>query len=74
MMVGIRVNRIECDELWSYVGHKRNRRKAPRRSRQSKAINTLTSLWPLPKAIIGYRTGKRTSETTDVSFGTCASA
>jgi hypothetical protein len=27
MMVGIRVHRIECDELWSYVGHKRNPQK-----------------------------------------------
>lgn len=24
MMVGLRVHRIECDELWAYVGHKRN--------------------------------------------------
>jgi hypothetical protein len=23
MMVGLRVHRIECDELWAYVGHKR---------------------------------------------------
>ena len=27
MMVGIRVNRIECDELWAYVGHKQNPQK-----------------------------------------------
>ena len=24
MMVGLRVHRIECDELWAYVGHKRD--------------------------------------------------
>lgn len=30
MMVGVRVNRVECDELWSYVGHKRNPQKGPR--------------------------------------------
>src|ERR1700731_2178598 len=27
MMVGLRVQRIECDELWAYVGHKRNPQK-----------------------------------------------
>jgi hypothetical protein len=27
MMVGVRVNRIECDELRAYVGHKRNPQK-----------------------------------------------
>ena len=32
MMVGLRVHRIECDELWAYVGHKRNPQKSkPRR-------------------------------------------
>ena len=33
MMVGIRVSRIECDELWAYVGHKRNPQKG--RARQT---------------------------------------
>jgi hypothetical protein len=33
LMVGLRVHRIECDELWAYVGHKRNPQKSkPRRS------------------------------------------
>ena len=27
LMVGLRVHRIECDELWAYVGHKRNPQK-----------------------------------------------
>jgi hypothetical protein len=32
MMVGLRIHRIECDELWAYVGHKRNPQKSrPRR-------------------------------------------
>ena len=36
MMVGLHVHRIECDELWAYVGHKRNpQRGKPRRSRPS---------------------------------------
>jgi hypothetical protein len=33
MMVGLRVHRVECDELWAYVGHKRNPQKSkPRKS------------------------------------------
>jgi hypothetical protein len=28
MMVGLRVHRIEYDELWAYVGHKRNPQKS----------------------------------------------
>src|ERR1700733_3927073 len=31
MMVGLHVHRIECDELWAYVGHKRNPKKHPKR-------------------------------------------
>ena len=32
MMVGLHVHRIECDELWAYVGHKRNPQKGPKRA------------------------------------------
>src|SRR5579872_5626433 len=31
MMVGLHVQRIECDELWAYVGHKRNPQGGPKR-------------------------------------------
>src|SRR5271155_1621147 len=67
MMVGVRVNRIECDELWSFVGHKRNPQKelarplSPERGDQY----TYVALASSTRAIIGYCTGKRTPETTD---------
>jgi len=69
MMVGIRVNRIECDELWSYVGHKRN----PQNPKTAKARPlpvkgdqyTYIALAASTRAIIAYRTGKRDGTTTD---------
>src|ERR1700733_8974677 len=66
MMVGLRVQRIECDELWAYVGHKRNPQKgaalpSPVRGDQY----TYVALASSTRAIIGYLTGKRTTETTD---------
>jgi len=66
MMVGIRVNRIECDELWSFVAHKRNPQKGPARQSPVKGDQyTYVALGSATRAIIGYRTGKRTTETTD---------
>ena len=66
MMVGIRTNRIECDELWAYVGHKRNPQKSkPRRSPAFGDQYTYVALASSTRAIIGYRTGKRDSATTD---------
>src|ERR1700733_9684638 len=60
MMVGLRVHRIECDELWAYVGHKRNPQKSkPRRSPAFGDQYTYVAL------AIGYRTGKRDGGTTD---------
>lgn len=49
MMVGLRVHRIECDELWAYVGHQRNPQKGARAWRTK---------------ILTYRTGKRTATMT----------
>ena len=68
MMVGIRVNRIECDELWAFVGHKRNPQKGgPVRPSPVKGDQyTYVALAASTRAIIAYRTGKRTPETTDV--------
>lgn len=37
MMAGLRVHRIECDELWAYVGHKRN----PQKGRPSRPSSEL---------------------------------
>src|SRR5580693_8681674 len=66
MMVGLRVHRIECDELWAYVGHKRNPQKSkPRRSPSFGDQYTYVALASSTRAIIGYRTGKRDSATTD---------
>ena len=67
MMVGLRVHRIECDELWAYVGHKRNPQAGPKR-RPSPVMGdqyTYVALASSTRAIIGYRTGKRDSATTD---------
>ncbi len=67
MMVGLRVHRIECDELWAYVGHKRNPQHG-RRVRPSPVVGdqyTYIALASSTRAIIGYRTGKRDSATTD---------
>lgn len=66
MMVGLHVHRIECDELWAYVGMKRN----PQKRKQSRSSlvgdqYTYVALASATRAIIGYRTGKRDTATTD---------
>jgi IS1 family transposase len=64
--IGLRLNRIECDELWSYVGHKRNPQKGPvRPSPVTGDQYTYIALGASSRAIIGYLTGKRTTEATD---------
>jgi IS1 family transposase len=66
MMVGIRVNRIECDELWSFVQRKRRWQEKP--STDSPVTGdqyTYIALGASSRAIIAYQTGKRTTETTD---------
>ena len=66
MMVGLHVHRIECDELWAYVGHKRNPQKGkPRQSPVFGDQYTYVALASSTRAIIGYRTGKRDGATTD---------
>jgi IS1 family transposase len=66
LMVGLRVHRIECDELWAYVGHKRNPQKGPALPSPVKGDQyTYIALASSTRAIIGYLTGKRTTETTD---------
>ena len=66
MMVGLHVHRIECDELWAYVAHKRNPQdRKPSRSPVKGDQYTYVALASATRAIIGYRTGKRTSDTTD---------
>jgi hypothetical protein len=66
IMVGIRTNRIECDEMWAYVGHKRNPQKGPARPSPVRGDQyTYVALASSTRAILAYRTGKRTTETTD---------
>jgi IS1 family transposase len=66
MMVGLRVHRIECDELWSFVGMKRNPQdRKPSRSPVEGDQYTYVALASSTRAIIGYLTGKRSSENTD---------
>ena len=75
MMVGLHVHRIECDELWAYVGHKRNPQKGkPRQSPVFGDQYTYVALASSTRAIIGYRTGKRTARPRTILFRTCASA
>ncbi|SRR5579871_3008890 len=63
-MVGIRVARIELDELWSFVGKKQKRVK--RHEAFSKGDQyVFTALASTQKAIISYRIGKRDGANTD---------
>jgi hypothetical protein len=65
MMVGVHVNRIECDELWSFVQRKRRQHEKPR---PDVAVTgdqyTYVALGASSRAIISYRTGKRDGATT----------
>src|ERR1700683_5551535 len=57
MMVGLRVNRVECDELWAYVGHKRNPQKGPARvSPVTGDQYTYVALASSTRAILASRT------------------
>ena len=63
-MVGVRVNRIELDEIWSFVGKKQKRVK--RHEAFSKGDQyTFVALAGTQKAIISYRIGKRDGANTD---------
>jgi IS1 family transposase len=64
MMVGLRVGRIETDELWAYVGKKQKqvtRADSPVKGDQY----TFIALASSAKAIIAYHTGKRDSDNCD---------
>ena len=67
MFVGIRTTRLELDELWSYVGRKRRYREPrggigddPRGDQY-----TFVGMSSSTRAIIAYRTGRRTEATTE---------
>jgi IS1 family transposase len=64
MMVGVRVNRIELDELWSFVGKKQKR--VQRHELFAKGDQyVFIGMAGTQKAIISYRVGKRDGDTTD---------
>jgi IS1 family transposase len=63
-MVGVRVARIELDEVWSFVGKKQKRVK--RHEAFAKGDQYVyTALASTQKAIISYRIGKRDGSNTD---------
>lgn len=62
MFVGLRVGRLELDELWSYVGKKQ--RNAKRHETEKGDQWTYVALASSSRAIVSYRTGKRDSANT----------
>src|SRR5437660_7372101 len=64
MMVGIRVNRLELDEMWSFVGKKQKHVK--RKEIEAKGDQyVFVGMAGSQKAIIAYHVGKRDSDNTD---------
>lgn len=62
-MVGIRTGRLELDELWSFVGKKQKRAASHETTKGDQY--TFIALASSSRAIVGYLTGKRSSENTD---------
>ena len=63
-MVGVRVARIELDEVWSFVG-KKQKRVRPHEAFAKGDQYVFTALASTQKAIISYRIGKRDGSNTD---------
>ncbi len=64
MMVGLRVSRLELDELWAFVG-KKQKRVTPKDKAVKGDQYTFVGLAASSRAIVSYRTGKRSDATTD---------
>jgi IS1 family transposase len=64
LMRDLQVNRIELDEIWAYVG-KKQKLVTPDDSDMVGDQYTFIALAGAAKAIITYRTGKRTSKNTE---------
>jgi IS1 family transposase len=64
MMVGLRVSRLELDELWAFVG-KKQKRVTPKDIAVKGDQYTFVGLAASTRAIVSYRTGKRSDATTD---------
>ena len=67
IMVGLRVGRIEMDELWAFVGKKQRHLKRTDSSEKGDQY-TFIALASSSRAIIGYRTGKRQGDNTTDQF------
>lgn len=66
MMVGVRTNRLELDELWAFVQRKRRWHQKPGSDGPVTGDQyTYVALSASSRAIVSYLTGKRTSENTD---------
>lgn len=63
-VVGLRVGRVELDELWAFVGKKQKRVKPAEAAVKGDAY-TFIALAATAKAIISYRTGKRDGANTE---------
>jgi IS1 family transposase len=63
-VVGVRVNRIELDEVWSFVGKKQKRVKRHEAFAKGDQY-VFTALAGTQKAILAYRIGKRDGANTD---------
>lgn len=63
IMIGLRVGRIECDELWAFVGKKQKHVKRGDSSQKGDQY-TFVGLASTSRAIISYRTGKRDPDNT----------
>ena len=67
IMVGLRVGRIEMDELWAFVGKKQRHLKRTDSIEKGDQY-TFIALASSSRAIIGYRTGKRQGDNTTDQF------
>src|SRR5438067_5233695 len=66
MMVGIRSNRLELDELWAFVQRKRRWHQKPGSDGPVTGDQyTYVAMSASSRAIISYLTGKRSGENTD---------
>jgi IS1 family transposase len=63
-VVGLRVGRLELDELWAYVGKKQKRVKRHEAFAKGDQY-TYIALASTARAIVSYRTGKRDGHNTD---------
>jgi hypothetical protein len=71
---GLRVTRLELDELWAYVGRRRRQHEKPIPGDPRGDQYTYVALASSTRAIIAYRTGSATAQLQTISFKTCASA